>query len=196
MSFNSQPSTVAAWGTKLALFALFVAAGSGRLLDHAPNLALLGTLSFVAGRYWPGRRGALLPLLAAVISDFLIGFYDRPVMLTVWASYLLVWQLGRLARRVSLRPLRWGPTLANLGLAASGSILFFLLTNGAVWLAGWYEPTARGLVACYLNALPFLRNSLVSDISGSVIMLTVLEGIASLSPRRLGAAVASKRSAA
>ena len=48
-----------------------------------------------------------------------------------------------------------------------GSVWFFLLTNGAVWLFGnWYPKTIAGLDSCFVAGLPFWRNSLIADLYG------------------------------
>jgi len=44
----------------------------------------------------------------------------------------------------------------------AGCTLFFLVTNFAVWALGaTYPHTPEGLMACYVAALPFYRNSLL-----------------------------------
>jgi hypothetical protein len=46
-----------------------------------------------------------------------------------------------------------------------GSVLFFLITNFAVWVfTPLYERTSAGLVQCFYMALPFFRNTLAGDI--------------------------------
>lgn len=157
--------------------ALAGAAVLGRLLPHAPNLALLGTLAFISGRYLTSRQSLLLTLGASVISDTLVGWYHWPVMATVWVSYLLVTQIGNWTRHWSLRPLTGRAVGGNTLGIVGGSILFYLLTNGAVWAAAsWYPHTWSGLIQCYINALPFFRNTLVSDLSYTTISLIALEG--------------------
>ncbi len=43
--------------------------------------------------------------------------------------------------------------------------MFFLLTNGAVWLmGGWYPLTLAGLAECYLAGLPFYRWTILGDL--------------------------------
>jgi len=48
----------------------------------------------------------------------------------------------------------------------TASISFFMVSNFAVW-AVWrdmYPATWNGLLACYIAALPFFRNTVVSDL--------------------------------
>lgn len=48
--------------------------------------------------------------------------------------------------------------------ALTGSVLFFFITNFAVWLVfPTYSQTVAGLVQCYVLALPYFRSTLASD---------------------------------
>ncbi len=164
---------------RVALVSVALLSGAAlatRLLPHAPNLALMGTLAFVAGRYW-SKGSVSLTLGLAIISDWFIGFYSWPVMLSVWLSYLLIGQLGQINRRHSLRPLSWSPTLKTVGLIATGSLSFYLITNTAVWAAGWYPLTLSGWAQSLINGLPFARNTFISDLSYTIISLTAIEGL-------------------
>ena len=167
-----------------AVLIVALLAVASRLLPHAPNMALLGTLAFVAGRYWP-RGSKWLPLGVAIVTDSIIGWYDWPVMVSVWACYALTANLGRLTANVSLRPLSWRPTLSVVLLTVIGSGLFFLVTNTAVWAAGWYPPTVAGWWQSLVNALPFARNTLVSDLSYTVTTIAIVEGMMAAWPSRL-----------
>ena len=71
-------------------------------------------------------------------------------------------------------------TWARTGLAAlAGSVLFYVVTNFAVWVtpnglhAGLYAHTWDGLIQCYVMALPFFRN----DIAGNVLWSAMLFGL-------------------
>jgi hypothetical protein len=68
--------------------------------------------------------------------------------------------------------LRKRESVGRIGLAAlAGPTAFFLISNFGVWLA-WrmYPASWEGLVACYLAAVPFYRNSLLSSIVYSALL--------------------------
>jgi hypothetical protein len=68
-----------------------------------------------------------------------------------------------LRRRRRLLPIA-GATLAS-------SLLFFIITNFAVWASGaLYPRTAIGLLACFVAAIPFFQNTLLGDAVYSVIL--------------------------
>lgn len=50
-------------------------------------------------------------------------------------------------------------------MAVGSSVFFFVVTNFAVWLEGsLYPRTLVGLQQCFTLALPFFRNTLLSDL--------------------------------
>ncbi len=140
-----------------------------RLVPHMPNLVPVGAIALLCGSVIrPTWLGLSLPLLAVFASDLAMelnggtGFYSG--MGWVYASYLLVSLLGRLAVR-SVRP------LPVVGAALAGPIAFFALSNFGVWASGSLYPTTfEGLVSCYTAALPFFRNSVVADVTGALVL--------------------------
>ena len=54
--------------------------------------------------------------------------------------------------------------------AVSSVLIFFLLSNFGVWINGGYGYDLNGLVACYILALPFFGNTLVSTIIYSTVI--------------------------
>jgi drug/metabolite transporter (DMT)-like permease len=58
-----------------------------------------------------------------------------------------------------------------LGAALSASGVFFLLSNLSVFLeTNLYPKTAAGLMMCYTAALPFLANTVMSDLLYSALL--------------------------
>jgi len=128
-----------------------------RLAPHAPNFAPVGALALWSGFYLPKRVGVIFPLVAMLASDAFIGFYDVRIMLAVYASFALMAFLGPLV-------------------AVLGSTVFYLATNFAVWAnASLYPQTAEGLLLCYTLALPFFRNTLLSDLMYGASFFAVYE---------------------
>lgn len=129
-----------------------------RLLPHVPNATPLGAVALAAGLYMPRRWAVALPLAALFAGDIVIGFYSVKIMAAVYASFALMAFAGVWARNRKSVATIGGATIA-------GSVLFFLVTNGAVWAFGtMYPHTAAGLMLSYTLGLPFLRNMLVGDL--------------------------------
>jgi hypothetical protein len=126
-----------------------------RILPHPANFAPVGAVAIFGGAILPKRMSVLVPLLAMMISDAVIGFYS--LMPLIWACYLII----ALASSHWLRPahLRKG-----IVLTLTASTFFFVVTNFGVWAtSGMYAHTWSGLMSCYALAVPFFRNTLLSD---------------------------------
>lgn len=140
-----------------------------RLVPHWPNftpvaaLALFGAATFQ--RKW---LGLALPLLAMLLSDALIGFHGS--MGAVYISFAMTWLLGLWALKK--------PTAGRIAAASvTSSLLFFLITNFAVWYGSTYYPqTAAGLMGCYVagmafyNGTSFFLNGLLGDLFFSAVL--------------------------
>ncbi len=111
------------------------------------------------------RTAYLLPLAAWLLGDLGIlaltgrvewAFYSGQPL--VYLSMALVATAG-----FTLRSERSWTRVAGAGLASS--LAFFVITNFGVWAFGdglLYPKTLSGLVDCYVRAIPFFRNSLMS----------------------------------
>jgi hypothetical protein len=161
------------------LLTLIFLAAVSRLLPHPANVTPLAAVALFGGATFERRWAALLvPLAALLLSDLLLqvtylagwqprwGFYQGQWV--VYACFVLTASLGFLIRH---RRNALAITLATV----AGSLVFFLVTNFAVWAGGlMYPKTGPGLWLCYTMALPFLRNSLVGDIACSLLMFGAL----------------------
>lgn len=136
---------------------LAIAAVSFRLLPHPANFAPIGALALFLGARLPRKQSIPIVLGAMLVSDLMIGLYDWRLMLVVYGSFALAVCIGSW---VGIN-FKWRKFM--LGTAA-GSILFYLATNFAVWaFSPWYSHTVAGLAACYVAAIPFFRNTVLSD---------------------------------
>lgn len=138
------------------VWTLVLAAALSRLVPHVPNFTAVGATAIYAGAMMPNFRKALLvPFLAMVLTDIVLGFHST--MLWQYCAFMAVVAISR----VMLTPWSLGRGLLT-GVVGSG--LFFAVSNFAVWFQGGLYPlTLNGLVACYLNALPFLSNQVAGD---------------------------------
>lgn len=133
-------------------------------IDLPPNVAPIAAMALFGGAVLPKRLAFVLPLTAMFISDAIIGFYTIGVMVSVYVSFSLSALIGLWLRRH--RNTRW----ILLG-SLTGSILFFIVTNTAVWAFGtWYPRTISGLAAAYLAGIPFFRNTVLGDLAFTGIM--------------------------
>lgn len=144
--------------TRYSVIAGMIFAGAAaRLLPHPPNFTPLGALALFGGACFADKRLALLvPLAALFLSDLVLGLHHQ--MVWVYGSFALTVGLGFLVRRL--------PSVVTIASATSASaVLLFAITNFGVWATGTlYPPTVRGLLNCYVAAVPFFRNALFSTL--------------------------------
>lgn len=135
---------------------LIVLAVSLRLLPHAANFAPMTAVAIFAGAVLPRKIALFVPLVAIMISDAIIGFYD--MMPVTWACFALI-------AFVSSIWLKKPSVARGFALTIASSVFFFVITNFAVWLtSGMYAHSLNGLAACYTMALPFFRATAASDL--------------------------------
>jgi hypothetical protein len=147
----------------LVLISMILMAAASRLIPHPPNVTSLTAVALFGGAYFSDRRLAfLVPLSALFLSDLVLGFYHH--MEVVYLSFALIVTIG-----LWLQKHRTALPIAGAALASS--VLFFGITNFGVWaLDALYPKTLQGLVACYLAAIPFFRNTLLGDLLYTAIL--------------------------
>jgi hypothetical protein len=117
-------------------------------------------LYFGARRSW---REMLAPMAVLMATDYFltVSVYHYPFhwlnYLPTWAWYVAAMVLGQILLKAKTTFVR----------VAAGIVLgptsFFLLSNYAVWAGTtMYPRTMSGLGACFVAALPFYRNDLIS----------------------------------
>jgi hypothetical protein len=129
-----------------------------RLIPHWPNFTPLAAMALFAGTYMKRKELAFaVPFAVLLVSDILIGFHQT--MFAVYAGFAVIVLLGFYVRRnLKLH------TVIMASLASS--VIFYLITNFAVWASGTvgYPMTGTGLIQSYVAAIPFFRNALLGDI--------------------------------
>jgi len=140
-----------------------------RLTPHPANFAPMGAIALFAGGYLPRKWAIILPLGIMFITDLFLGWYEPVVMLSVYACLAVSFLAGTLLKKQK-------NAFNVFGLAVFSAVLFFLVTNFAVWAASsWYPHTLNGFLLNYYLALPFFRNTLFSDIFYSVSLFGAYE---------------------
>jgi Family of unknown function (DUF6580) len=133
------------------------------------NLTPVGAMCLYAGARMRLLPAFVLPLLAMGITDaalYLTKGY-APSAFT-YASFALYVLLGRWLLTNSESPLR------VCGVAAMGTVQFFMLTNFGAWFAGVlpeYDGTFASLLYAYEKGLEFVRDypgGLIGDVSFSL----------------------------
>lgn len=146
---------------KIALalvFLLIIFGVMSRFLPHAWNFTPITALALFISAYFGARYFLVAVPAILFISDLFIGFYQWQIMIAVYGSFMLAGMVGCLIKSKKSAGLIFVSAIGS-------SLVFFLVTNWAVWQFGaMYEHSFAGLIQSYIMALPFFRNSLVGDL--------------------------------
>jgi len=145
--------------TFLFIALLTVASVLVRLTPHIPNVTPIAAIAILAGATLSMPLAIAMPALALLVSDSIIGFAPRPIAFAVYGSFLITVLLGTWLKN---KKSSW----RILGTALASSILFYIVTNAAVWkFSGLYPPTFDGLLLSYYYAIPFFRATLLGNMA-------------------------------
>lgn len=135
-----------------------------RIAEHPWNVAPTAAAMLFAGAVLPRRWGWIAPLAGSFAADAVIGFDNWQTTTSIALVYAGIWGAGALLARFEGRSL--GSLARRNGvIALAGSVLFYLVTNWAVWMwSPLYAPTWAGLAQSYAAGIPFFRNTLLGDL--------------------------------
>ena len=132
--------------------------------EFPPNFGAVGAIALFGGAYFSNRlTGLLLPIAVLFGSDLLFGltglgtaYYSAQPY--VYISFAMVVLIG-LVLRNNATPLKIA------GGSVAGSILFYIVSNMGVWLTTtMYSNSFNGFITCFVEAIPFFRNTLAGDL--------------------------------
>ena len=128
-----------------------------RIIPHPPNFTPVIVLSL----YLPfifGIWSIPFCILGFAITDYFIGFHS--LMFWTWGALAFTGYTSKFCNKIYSR----------IVLSFIGAITFFVISNFGVWISGTlYEISVQGLLNCYIMAIPFFTNTLLSTIIFAVI---------------------------
>jgi|SRR4051812_4597559 hypothetical protein len=140
--------------------AILIAAIS-RVFPHIPNFTPIAAMALFGGAHFKDKSSAfIVPLLSMFISDCLIqlitgtGFHDT--IIVVYTCIALITCIGMYIKKVSVQ--------AVLIASLASSLLFFIITNFAVWVVWGSQQGIAGLVTTYTMGIPFFGATLAGDL--------------------------------
>ncbi|MFM2266936.1 MAG: hypothetical protein RL757_377 [Bacteroidota bacterium] len=144
-----------------------------RVMPHVFNFTPVAAVALFGTAYLSNRLLAfLLPLVSLFVSDLWLNntvyraFYPETEGI-VWFSNVGGYVGFALIALLGLRFLRHSEFRVQsvLGCSLAASALFFLVSNGSVWLeSNFYPKTFSGLMTCYAAGLPFLNATVLGDL--------------------------------
>ena len=143
------------------IIGVLIALSASRFIPHPPNFTSLIAISFYIPAVF-GIRYIPVVVFALLFTDLIIGFHST--ILFTSGSVILIGLISKFFNK---------SILFRVSGAIVGAVIFFLFSNFGVWLGGYYGYNFNGLISCYLLALPFFGNTLVS----TILFSAVIEGI-------------------
>lgn len=137
---------------------IFIVLSTSRFIPHPPNFTSLIALSF----YVPALLGkGYIPavILSFAITDLFIGYHTGTHW--TWGSVLLIGLMSIFFQK-NLKKRFLGVFV--------GAVVFFIITNFGVWTSGIYGFSTKGLMECYILAIPFFSNTLIATLIFSTII--------------------------
>ena len=121
-----------------------------RIIPHPPNFTPIIALSL----YLPfifGLWSIPFCILGFAITDYFIGFHS--LLFWTWGALAITGCTSKFCNKI----------FSRIVLSIIGAITFFIISNFGVWISGtYYEISAQGLLNCYIMAIPFFTNTLLS----------------------------------
>lgn len=122
-----------------------------RLIPHWPNFTPIAAIALFGGAYFSRKYLAfVIPLVAMFVSDLVLGLHTS--MIAVYVAFAITVMIGFALRSKT-------SAVNVIGASLLSSIIFFLITNFASWLAlPMYPKTFAGLMESYIAGLAFFNN--------------------------------------
>ncbi len=140
---------------------IFLALAASRFIPHPPNFTSLIALSFYIPFFF-GLRFIPAIIGSFLITDLFLGFHN--LQLFTWGSVAIIGYFSQYFTKNS--------KVRVFG-ALSGAIVFFILSNFGVFILGNYGYTFQGLLSCYILAIPFFTNTIISTFIFSLLIEAV-----------------------
>lgn len=167
----------------LLVVGLILIASFARIVPHPPNFTPIAAIALLGAATLTNKKLALiLPITLMLISDGLLelasrigltqgwmaqgwGFHEG--MPVIYFTILLITCIGFVLREN--RHPAW-----ILAASLSSSVVFFVITNLAVWMfQDIYPKTLDGFIECYVMAIPFFAYTVIGDL----FFVTILFGL-------------------
>ena len=156
--------------TKKEIFpiSLILILALARLIPHPPNFTPVIAVAILSGVFFKNIYLSLGTLLISMLlADVFIGFYNN--ILFVYLSLIFIaFIFYKISKKINFK------NLFVYGFASS--VVFFIISNFGVWALGSpainnipYDRSLDGLIQCYILAIPFFSNTILSTIIFSYI---------------------------
>jgi hypothetical protein len=147
------------------IFVIIFIISLSRIIPHPPNFTPILASAVMAPLLLKDRSlGILVTILSMFITDLIIGFHSYQFV--IYFTLLTISLITPVKKNY----------ISLLFISIAGSCWFYITTNFAVWLIWDYYPkNLNGLINCYTLALPFFKNTLISTVLFSGIIIASIK---------------------
>jgi len=134
-----------------------------RLIPHPYNFTPVIAVAIMSGYLFKNIYFSyFILLISMLIADIFIGFYIN--MIFVYISLLLIsFVFYKISKKINFKSL--------FVYSFAGAVIFFVISNFGVWALGSlgindvpYEKNLKGLIECFVFAIPFFGNTFLSTL--------------------------------
>ena len=128
-----------------------------RMIPHPPNFTPIIAIAIMSGYFFKNLHFSIIVLFCSmIIGDMFIGFYSN-MFYVYFPLFIIIYFCFLKNNKINSKNL--------LIYGVSSSLVFFIISNFGVWISGGiYEKNIAGLVNCYIMAIPFLKNTMISTV--------------------------------
>jgi hypothetical protein len=128
-----------------------------RLIPHPPNFTPIIAVAIMSGYLFKNLYLSILVLFfSMIVGDMFIGFYSN-MFFVYFPLFIITFFCFLKNNKIN------GKNLFIYGI--SSSLVFFIISNFGLWLSSsMYEKNIAGLINCYIMAIPFFKNTMISTI--------------------------------
>ena len=130
-----------------------------RFIPHPPNFTPIISIAILCPLFFKKTNTSLILVIGGMfVTDLFLGLYQN--MIATYLVITLIYFFSKFYLKTKILNLK------NLFLVSIFSaLIFFFLTNLTVWAFGdLYPLNFEGLILCYVMAIPFFTNTLISTI--------------------------------
>ncbi len=174
------------------IVSMILLAAFSRLIPHPLNFAPIGAIGLFGAAYFSKRWMAyMVPLAGMFVSDLVLNnlvyanWYPENYQNFIWAANFEVYAAFAVIILMGsslLKKVTFGRVLAG---SFAASLLFFLITNFAVWAgnATAYPNNFGGLLLCFEAGLPFFKNTVLGDLVYCGVLFGIFETVKATRPQ-------------
>jgi hypothetical protein len=151
----------------LPIISLIILIIISRIIPHPHNFTPIISFAIMGSWLFQNQmKTIILTFIIMVTSDLILGFYEN--IFYVYAALLFIILSFAKNKKYNYQNLILKGFL--------GSLIFFVLTNFCVWIfEDIYPKTLSGIFSCFIYAIPFFKNTLISTVMFNYIIFYIFK---------------------